>query len=84
MDVADVAEAVYKVATTHSLHGKNYLLSSETYAVSDISLMLNQQEPKHAAQIVYKSNLAKTDLNITFKPAKETLYNYSTAILTNH
>lgn len=84
VDVADVAEAVYKVATTYRLHGKNYLLSSETYCVSDISLMLNQQEPKHTGQIIYKSDLAKTDLNITFKSAKETLHNYSTAILTNH
>jgi dihydroflavonol-4-reductase len=36
-DVADSAEAnYYKVATTNGLHGKNYLLSSETYKVSDM------------------------------------------------
>jgi dihydroflavonol-4-reductase len=77
VDVADVAEAVYTVATTPRLHGKNYLLSSETYAVSDISLMLNQHEPKQKGTIVYKSNLAIADLNMQFKPVKETLSNYT-------
>lgn len=80
VDVTDVAEAVYKVATTNHLHGRNYLLSSESYAVSDISLMLNNKEPKHTGKIVYKSNRAQTELNIKFKPAKETLYNYSPAV----
>lgn len=78
VDVADVAEAVYKVATTKGLHGKNYLLSSESYKVSDMSLMLNQQEPKNEGSIVYQNTMAKTELGFSFKPAKETLYNYST------
>ncbi len=77
VDVADVATAVYKAATSRGLHGKNYLLSSETYAVSDISLMLNKKEPRNGPLIVYKNTLAKTDLGIQFKPAKETLNSYS-------
>lgn len=77
VDVADVADAIYKVATTEGLHGKNYLLSSETYSVSDMSLMLNQQEPKNKGAVIYKNALAKADLGINFRPAKETLFNYS-------
>ena len=41
VDVKDVAESIFKAATTTGLHGENYLLSSESYPVSDISLMLN-------------------------------------------
>lgn len=77
VDVADVAEAVYKTATTKGLHGKNYLLSSETYRSSDLSRMLNKEEPKGKASIVYKNDLAKADLGIRFRPVKETLYSYS-------
>ncbi len=76
VDVADVANATYKAATTKGLHGKDYLLTSETYKVSDIRAMLNHNEPKENAQIVYKNNLAKTDLGVQFRPVKETLNNY--------
>lgn len=76
VDVADVANATYKAATTKGLHGKDYLLTSETYKVSDIRAMLNHNEPKEKAQIVYKNNLAKTDLGVKFRPVKETLNNY--------
>lgn len=78
VDVADVAEVVYKTATTKGLHGKNYLLSSETYSVSDLSLMLNKQKPKHTGQVIYKNNLVKAELNVHFRPVHETLNNYST------
>ncbi|TDD98027.1 NAD-dependent epimerase/dehydratase family protein [Flavobacterium cellulosilyticum] len=77
VDVEDVAHAVYKVATTKGLHGKNYLLTSETYKITDMTAMLNNQEPKEKASIVYKNNLAKKELGIQFRPAKETLNNYS-------
>ena len=73
VDVEDVAEAVYKTATFRGLHGKNYLLSSETYKISDIHLMLNHKEPKENPAVVYQNNLAKKDLNATFRPVKETL-----------
>ena len=77
VDVEDVANAIFKVATTNGLHGKDYLLTSETYKVSDISAMLNHQEPKEKASIIYKNDLAKKDLGIQFTPVKETLNNYS-------
>src|SRR5690606_5066817 len=62
VDVADVANATFKAATTQGLHGKDYLLTSETYKVSDLHEMLNRREPKNKPQIVYRNNLAKTDL----------------------
>lgn len=77
VDVADVAEAVYQIAIRKGLHGKNYLLSSETYRVSDMSRMLNELEPKEKGLIVYKNDLAKRELGIQFRPAKETLSTYS-------
>lgn len=77
VDVADVAEAIYQAATRSGLHGKNYLLSSESYKVSAISRMLNGQEPDSPPVIVYKNNLAKKDLGISFRPVKETLFGYA-------
>lgn len=73
VDVRDVAAAVYSAATTDGLHGKNYIISGESYKISDITLMLNQQEPVSAPSYVYSSALAKNDLSIGFIPAKETL-----------
>jgi dihydroflavonol-4-reductase len=80
VDVEDVANAVFKIAITKNLHGKNYLLSSETYKVSDIYLMLNHQEPKEKAQIIYKNDLSKNDLGISFRPVIQTLHDFSTNI----
>lgn len=77
VDVEDVANAVYTVATKKGFHGKDYLLSSQTYKVSDIHEMLNHKEPREKAQIIYKNDLAKMDLGVQFKPVKETLSNYS-------
>ena len=77
VDVADVAEAVFKAATIKNIHGQNYLLSSESYRVSDMSLMLNNQAPKGKPEIVYSSELAKKDLGMHFKPASVPLNNYS-------
>lgn len=76
-DVEDFANAIFKAVTISGLHGKNYLLSSETYAVSDLSLMLNYKMPVNTAHIVYKNQLAVNDLHIKFKPVKENLYNYN-------
>lgn len=73
VDVRDVAEAVYQAVITKGLHGKNYLIANESYKVSDISLMLNNQLPLNEASIVYDSSLAKKDLGIAFISAKETL-----------
>ncbi len=77
VDVQDVANAIFVTATTKGLHGKNYLLSSETYKVSDIHLMLNKHEPLEKPIIIYKNDLVKADLGISFRPVKETLNNYS-------
>jgi len=77
VDVMDVAEGVYLAATKIGTHGKNYLLSSESCRVSDVSLMLNKQEPKNKPSIVYVNNLAKRELGLKFKPAKVTLNWYA-------
>ncbi len=73
IDVRDVAEAIYQAATTEGIHGKNYLIANESYAVSDISRMLNNEEPLAEAAIVYDSALARDELGIAFIAAKETL-----------
>ncbi len=73
VDVRDVAEAIFQAATRSGLHGKNYLLASESYPISDISRMLNQQAPLAAGATVYDRTLAQKDLGMTFRPAQETL-----------
>jgi dihydroflavonol-4-reductase len=73
IDVRDVAEAVYQSATTKGIHGKNYLIANESYTVSDISRMLNNEAPIAEAVIVYDSTLAKNELGIAFIATKETL-----------
>jgi nucleoside-diphosphate-sugar epimerase len=77
VDVADVAETIFKIAHTDNIHGRNYLLSSESYKVSDVTLMLNNQLPVGKPKIVYNSDLAKQDLGLNFKPAIVPLHNYS-------
>lgn len=77
VDVADVAEGVYKAAVTPGNHGKNYLLTSESWTVSDIGLMLNLEPPVGTPLIFYKNDLAKNELGMTFKPAMVTLNDYS-------
>jgi dihydroflavonol-4-reductase len=79
VDVADVAESVYKAAILPNLHGKHYLITSESYRVSDVSLMLNGKEPAGQPTTVYGNALATQDLGIHFKPAKLPLYQYAEA-----
>ena len=79
VDVADVAESVYKAAILPNLHGKHYLITSESYRVSDISLMLNGKEPAGQPTTVYSNALATQDLGIHFKPAKLPLHQYAKA-----
>ena len=52
---------------------KNYLIANESYSISDISRMLNNEAPLREATIVYDSSLAKKELGIAFIAAKETL-----------
>ncbi|MBP0903928.1 NAD-dependent epimerase/dehydratase family protein [Mariniflexile gromovii] len=77
VNVEDVAIATYKTANKKGLHGKNYLLSSETYKASDIHAMLNHKAPKENPIVIYQNNLAKHDLGMQFKPVKEALNSYS-------
>lgn len=74
VDVRDVAEAIFQAATRNGLHGKNYLIASESYKISDISQMLNQQFPLAAGANVYDSALAQKDFGLAFMPAQETLH----------
>lgn len=69
VDVKDVANGIYSACTKKGLHGKNYLLSNESWKVSDISAMLNGEKPNGNARIVYKNDAAKQDLRIEFNPA---------------
>ncbi|SDH04859.1 NAD-dependent epimerase/dehydratase family protein [Winogradskyella thalassocola] len=77
VNVKDVSRAVYKAATIPGLHGKNYLLSSETYPVSDVTLMLNNKTPKHSAKIIYQNQLAERDLGLPFQSVSKTLNQYN-------
>jgi hypothetical protein len=77
VDVVDVAEAIFSASTISGLHGKNYLLTSESYPVSDMGLMLNHKEPKNNAKIIYQNSLSMNDLGMKYRPVQETLNNYS-------
>lgn len=77
VDVKDVANGVYNASLKSGLHGKNYLLSSESWKVSDISKMLNNEKPNGNAHVFYKNNSAKQDLGIVFNPAVVPLTEYS-------
>lgn len=77
VDVGDVADSIFKLATTKGTHGKDYLLTSQTYAISDVRAMLNNQAPKNKPQLIYQNNLAQTDLGVRFRPVQETLNSYS-------
>lgn len=76
VDVEDVAEGVYQAAVIKGLHGKNYLLSSESFRISDQNLMLNQQEAAGQPSVVYRNDLARKELGISFRPASVPLRNY--------
>lgn len=70
VDVKDGANAIFKASTTKGLHGKNYLLSSESWKVSDITKMLNNEKPNGKAKVVYKNDKAKQELGMVFNPAE--------------
>jgi hypothetical protein len=77
VDVKDVAKAVYNACTTPGLDGKNYILTSESYRISDISAMLNGQKPKATPHIFYRNDAASSDLNMEFSPASYPLADFS-------
>ena len=76
VDVRDVAEAIFQAATRPGLHGRNYLISTETYTVSDMGRMLNQQPPVATGAVVYDSTMAQRELGVSFRPVQETLNLY--------
>ncbi len=78
VDVKDVANVIYKIASKRGLHGKNYILSSESWRVSDISAMLNNIKPKGVDRIIYKNDAARQDLGIEFNPISIPLNEFKT------
>lgn len=77
VDVKDVADGIYEACIKKGLHGKNYLLSSESWKISDISAMLNGRKPANSARIIYKNDAAIQDLGIHFNPAVKPLTDFS-------
>jgi nucleoside-diphosphate-sugar epimerase len=75
VDVEDVAQSIFKAATTPGLHGKDFLLTSESYKVSDLHALLNNRTANNEASIVYKNGLAVKELGMHFKPVKEMISN---------
>ncbi|WP_178983536.1 NAD-dependent epimerase/dehydratase family protein [Winogradskyella helgolandensis] len=77
VNVKDVATGVFKAATIPGLHGNNYLLSSETYPVSDVTLMLNNKSPINKSKIIYQNQMAERDLGLPFQSVSKTLNQYN-------
>ncbi|MDB5013380.1 MAG: dihydroflavonol 4-reductase [Daejeonella sp.] len=75
--VKDVADSIFNAAVIPGINGKNYLLSCESWKISDISLMLNKQPVAGSSRTVYSSKLATQDLGINFKPAQVPLNEYA-------
>jgi dihydroflavonol-4-reductase len=66
VDVLDVADAVFKAATTPGLHAKSYLISADSWKMSDINRLLNNQPPAGAPRTTYSSAAATRDLGVAF------------------
>lgn len=79
VDVEDVAEGVYQAATRTGLHGKDYLLSCESYHTSDMHLLLNNKPAENEPFIVYSGALSERELGIKYKPTKQSLNRYAVA-----
>jgi len=77
VDVRDVAEAIYRAATTDGLHGKQYYLSNESWKVSDITRMLNNEPVVEKPRYVYSGKKAEQELGISYKPAKISFGDYA-------
>lgn len=75
--VEDVADGIFKISHTKGLHGKHYLLSAESWNISDISAMLNQKAPVGQAHIFYENDAAKRDLGAQFRPVQEALHGFT-------
>jgi dihydroflavonol-4-reductase len=77
VDVRDVAEGIFKAATTGGLHGRKYYLSNESWKVSDIVRMLNQEKVVDEPRFSYSNKDAQHDLSMSFRPASVTFKAYS-------
>ena len=79
VDVRDVAEGIYRAATTDGLHGKQYYLSNESWKVSDISRMLNNEPVVEKPRFVYSGKKAEQELGISYKAADVSFGDYAAA-----
>jgi dihydroflavonol-4-reductase len=79
VDVRDVAEGIFRAATTDGLHGKQYYLSNESWKVSDISRMLNNEPVISKPRYVYSGKKAEQELGLSYKPAHVSFRDYSAA-----
>jgi dihydroflavonol-4-reductase len=77
VDVRDVANGIFRAATINGLHGKQYYLSNESWKVSDISRMLNNETVQNEPRFVYSGKNAERDLGITYKPASVSFADYA-------
>lgn len=77
VSVSDVAEGIFRAATTAGLHGRNYLLTSESWPVSALSAMLNHETPVGTARMVYSNALAIQELGMQFQPGYVPLHEYA-------
>ncbi len=71
--VEDVAKSIYAAINLKDNHGVNLLLSSESYTVSDMHLLLNGKNAIEEPIKVYSSEIAEKRLNLKFRPMKEVL-----------
>lgn len=79
VDVRDVAEGIYRAATTDELHGQQFYLSNESWKVSDITRMLNNEPVFHKPRFVYSGKKAEQELGISYKPAHVSFSDYAMA-----
>lgn len=77
VSVSDVAEGIFRAATTDGLHGKSYLLTGESWPVSALAAMLNHETPAGTARMVYSNVLATQELGMQFQPGYVPLHEYA-------
>jgi hypothetical protein len=74
--VKDVAKCIYQAATRAGLHTERFLLSSESWRVSDISRMLNMQIPKGNSRMVYSNEKTRQMLGVILESVCKTLMSF--------
>jgi nucleoside-diphosphate-sugar epimerase len=71
--VEDVASSIYAATTRKGNHGANFLLSSESYRISDMQLLLNGKEAVDEPIKVYANDLAEERLDLKIQPMEAVL-----------